>query len=165
MSADTATLLRLPELKNRVLPDVLTFSGGVSEYIYGREPQAYGDLGPELAKAVLAKAQAWGAKIGQPDQGIRATVIGASQYTVQVSGSTIYVEPAGQLPLRNVPVIAPVLDLPRCWMLKPSPKPFETPCSEWTCTRASKRWACATAGKGPPLLRGWMRFAVQWAWA
>ena len=111
MSAETAKLLRLPALKNRELPDVLTFSGGVSEYIYGRESQAYGDLGPELAKAVLAKAQAWGAKIGQPDQGIRATVIGASQYTVQISGSTIYVEPAGQLPLRNVPVIAPLLDL------------------------------------------------------
>jgi ethanolamine utilization protein EutA len=111
MTAETAQLLRLPELTSRSLPDVLTFSGGVSEYIYGREPQAYGDLGPDLAKAVLAKAQAWGAKIGQPDQGIRATVIGASQYTVQISGSTIYVEPAGQLPLRNVPVIAPVLDL------------------------------------------------------
>jgi ethanolamine utilization protein EutA len=106
MSADTAKLLRLPELKHRGLPDVLTFSGGVSEYIYGREPQAYGDLGPQLAQAVLAKAQVWGAKIGQPDQGIRATVIGASQYTVQISGSTIYVEPAGQLPLRNVPVMA-----------------------------------------------------------
>jgi ethanolamine utilization protein EutA len=38
-------------------------------------------------------------------------VIGASQYTVQVSGSTIYVEPATILPLRNVPVIAPHLDL------------------------------------------------------
>jgi ethanolamine utilization protein EutA len=111
MSIETAQLLRLPELTSRSLPDVLTFSGGVSEYIYGREPQAYGDLGPYLAKAVLAKAKAWGANIGQPDQGIRATVIGASQYTVQISGSTIYVEPAGQLPLRNVPVIAPALDL------------------------------------------------------
>ncbi|WP_295502083.1 ethanolamine ammonia-lyase reactivating factor EutA [Limnohabitans sp. Rim8] len=111
MSTDTAKLLRLPELKHRGLPDVLTFSGGVSEYIYGREVQAYGDLGPHLAKAVLAKAQAWGAKIVQPEQGIRATVIGASQYTVQISGSTIYVEPSGQLPVRNVPVIAPVLDL------------------------------------------------------
>lgn len=111
MSIETAQLLRLPELTSRSLPDVLTFSGGVSEYIYGREPQAYGDLGPYLAKAVLAKAKAWGANISQPDQGIRATVIGASQYTVQISGSTIYVEPAGQLPLRNVPVIAPALDL------------------------------------------------------
>jgi ethanolamine utilization protein EutA len=38
-------------------------------------------------------------------------VVGASQYTVQVSGSTIYVAPATLLPLRNVPVIAPALDL------------------------------------------------------
>jgi ethanolamine utilization protein EutA len=46
-----------------------------------------------------------------PEQGIRATVVGASQYTVQVSGSTIFVEPKDTLPLRNVPVVAPKLDL------------------------------------------------------
>src|SRR5262249_60432050 len=42
---------------------------------------------------------------------IRATVIGASQYTTQVSGSTIYVSPLEALPLRNVPVIAPAFAL------------------------------------------------------
>ncbi len=36
-----------------------------------------------------------------------ATVIGASQYTTQVSGSTIYVSPQSILPMRNIPVIAP----------------------------------------------------------
>ena len=41
----------------------------------------------------------------------RATVIGASQYTMQVSGSTIFVSPLKALPLRNVPVIAPALAL------------------------------------------------------
>jgi len=111
MSEKTAQLLRLPALKSQQIPDVLTFSGGVSEYIYGRENVAYGDLGPRLAQAVLSKAKSWGPTLEKPDQGIRATVIGASQYTVQISGSTIYVEPAGQLPLRNVPVIAPVLNL------------------------------------------------------
>lgn len=110
-SGQTLSLLRLPALKGRRLPDVLTFSGGVSEYIYGRQPASFGDLGPLLAQAVLTKAQAWGPRLEVPDQGIRATVIGASQYTVQVSGSTIYVAPEGQLPIRNVPVIAPVLDL------------------------------------------------------
>src|SRR5262249_46813326 len=44
-------------------------------------------------------------------EGIRATVIGASQYTTQVSGSTIYVSPLEALPLRNVPVIAPAFAL------------------------------------------------------
>lgn len=111
LDSTTASLLRLAPMRAQRLPDVVTFSGGVSEYIYGREPQGYGDLGPYLAEAVWAKAQSWGPRLETPDQGIRATVIGASQYTVQVSGSTIYVEPAGQLPLRNVPVIAPILDL------------------------------------------------------
>ena len=44
-------------------------------------------------------------------EGIRATVVGASQYTIQLSGSTIYVSPLDALPLRNVPVIAPALPL------------------------------------------------------
>jgi len=111
LDANTASLLRLPPLLGAKLPDVLTFSGGVSEYIYGREPQGFGDLGPFLAEAVQAQAASWGPRLAVPDQGIRATVIGASQYTVQVSGSTIYVEPSGQLPVRNVPIIAPALDL------------------------------------------------------
>ena len=38
-------------------------------------------------------------------------MVGASQYTTQVSGSTIYVSPMEALPLRNVPVIAPTLPL------------------------------------------------------
>ena len=38
-------------------------------------------------------------------------MVGASQYTIQLSGSTIYVSPLDALPLRNVPVIAPALPL------------------------------------------------------
>jgi ethanolamine utilization protein EutA len=40
-----------------------------------------------------------------PGAGIRATVLGASQFTVQVSGKTIFVSDEGALPLRNVPVV------------------------------------------------------------
>ena len=107
----TAALLRLAPLPGGQHPDVVCFSGGVSEYIYGRESLAHGDLGPALAQAILQRVQAWGPRIEAPDQGIRATVVGASQYTVQVSGSTIFVEPIGLLPLRNVPVITPDLPL------------------------------------------------------
>jgi ethanolamine utilization protein EutA len=89
---------------------VLTFSGGVSEYLYGNEAGAFGDLGPELAAAIRSRAERWGPRIESPAEGIRATVIGASQYTIQVSGSTIFVEPQETLPLRNVPAITP--DLP-----------------------------------------------------
>ena len=107
----TAALLRLPPLRNPRKPDSLTFSGGVSEYLYGRESRGFGDLGAPLARAILARVEGWGARVERPDQGIRATVIGASQYTVQVSGGTIFVEPRKVLPLRNVPVIAPELPL------------------------------------------------------
>jgi ethanolamine utilization protein EutA len=50
-------------------------------------------------------------QLARPAARIRATVIGAAQYTVQVSGSTIFVSPLETLPLRNVPVIAPALPL------------------------------------------------------
>ena len=108
---DTAELLRLEPMQNARPPDVITFSGGVSEYIYGRQTDTFGDLGPRLARAIMARVSAWGPRVEQPDQGIRATVVGASQYTIQVSGSTIFVAPMAILPLRNVPVITPHLPL------------------------------------------------------
>ena len=111
LSAETATLLRLEPLLGARAPDVVCFSGGVSEYIYHRASQSYGDLGPALAHAILQHVRVWGPRIAAPDQGIRATVVGASQYTVQVSGSTVFVEPQATLPLRNLPVITPELPL------------------------------------------------------
>ena len=109
--AEATALLRLDPLRNERRPDVVTFSGGVAEYIYGRESRAFGDLGPQLAQALLARVKAWGPRIETSDQGIRATVVGASQYTIQVSGSTIFVAPQTALPLRNLPVITPALPL------------------------------------------------------
>ncbi|HYS83732.1 MAG TPA: ethanolamine ammonia-lyase reactivating factor EutA [Bradyrhizobium sp.] len=111
LGAEAGALLRLEPLRNERKPDVITFSGGVSEYIYGREDHAFGDLGPLLARAILARIKAWGPRIEPSDEGIRATVIGASQYTIQVSGSTIFVAPQSVLPLRNVPVVTPDLAL------------------------------------------------------
>jgi len=111
VSVATAALLRLDPLRGAQRPDALCFSGGVAEYIHGREPRSHGDLGPALARAILRRARTWGLRIEPPDQGIRATVIGASQYTVQVSGSTICVEPHSLLPLTSLPVITPALAL------------------------------------------------------
>jgi ethanolamine utilization protein EutA len=104
-------LLRLAPLADRAAVEHLTFSGGVSEYVYGREPAAFGDLGPLLAVEIRARIEDWGPQLRQPEEGIRATVIGASQYTTQVSGSTIFVTPLEALPLRNLPVLAPPLPL------------------------------------------------------
>jgi ethanolamine utilization protein EutA len=106
-----AGVLRLPALAARAPIDELTFSGGVAEYIYGRDAETYGDLGVLLAQEIRARAAAFGPRLERASEGIRATVIGASQYTTQVSGSTIYVSPLEALPLRNVPVIAPAFAL------------------------------------------------------
>ena len=93
-------------------PHVITFTGGVSEYIFGREARTFGDIAQPLAARVSAALAASG-KLMDPGQGIRATVIGASQFTVQLSGKTIHLSPRARLPVRNVPVVFPALDLDR----------------------------------------------------
>lgn len=112
-AAATADLLRLDPLPAGPVPDAISFSGGVAEYVYGRDQRDHGDLGPRLAKAIRQRVETWGPELQVAEQGIRATVVGASQYTVQVSGTTIFVEPTSVLPLRNVPVLTPQLPLHR----------------------------------------------------
>ena len=107
----SSSLLRLEALTHAHEISEVTISGGVSEYVYGREKTSFGDLGPMLAGEIRARIQNWGKKLVKPAEGIRATVIGASQYTTQVSGSTIYVWPMDVIPVRNVPVIAPDMSL------------------------------------------------------
>ena len=57
MDADTPSYLRMNPLLDHTKPELLTFSGGVSEYFYGRESKAYGDLGPMLAVAARKRAE------------------------------------------------------------------------------------------------------------
>lgn len=84
--------------------DGILFSGGVSEYIYSREARSFGDLGPYLGRAIRAESEKRGFNILEAGEGIRATVIGASQYTVQLSGETIFIPPSMTLPVRNLRV-------------------------------------------------------------
>src|SRR5262249_1592720 len=90
-----------------------SFSGGVAESIFGGDSKSFGDLGLLLAQEIRARVEQRSLRLVRPDARIRATVIGASQYTMQVSGSTIFVAPLDVLPLRNVPVIAPAMALER----------------------------------------------------
>jgi ethanolamine utilization protein EutA (predicted chaperonin) len=85
----------------------ITFSGGVAEYVYGREAERYGDLGPDVADAIKSALQdgrmpAQAVPLGE---GIRATVLGASQFSVQLSGNTVHISDPAVLPLRNLPVV------------------------------------------------------------
>jgi len=90
--------------------DGVLFSGGVSEYVYGREASVFGDLGPYLGREVRNEAERRGFAVLDAGEGIRATVIGASQYTVQLSGETIHVPAAAQLPVRNLRVFVVRVD-------------------------------------------------------
>jgi ethanolamine utilization protein EutA len=104
---ETVKLLRTPPLSYRGKIDAITFSGGVSEFIYGHNPGDFGDLGVLLAKEVKQRVERLGIPVLEPTARIRATVIGASQYTIQLSGSTIFVDPLDSVPVRNVPVVVP----------------------------------------------------------
>jgi len=105
------SLMRLPPLSYRGEIDAIMFSGGVSEFIYRREKTSFGDLGPLLADEINRRLQELGVLIIEPTARIRATVIGASQYTIQVSGNTIFITPEDAVPVRNVPVVAPEFKL------------------------------------------------------
>jgi ethanolamine utilization protein EutA len=103
--------MRLGALADVQVVKHVVFSGGVSEYLSGAGGDA-GDIGRDLARQLSILTKSYGMEVLPARQGIRATVVGASQYTVQVSGSTIYLDPEGCLPLRNLSVIVPDFDLP-----------------------------------------------------
>jgi ethanolamine utilization protein EutA len=98
-----------------LLPDLdgvdgVMFSGGVAEYVYQRETRDFGDLGRLLGLALRRKLDAgalpW--PLLPPGECIRATALGASEYSVQLSGNTIYIsDPGTLLPRRNLQVLQP----------------------------------------------------------
>src|SRR5436309_14304311 len=80
----------------------IVFSGGVSEHVYDRDPNAYGDIGPELGQNMRAYLQKLPKGVlREPAEGIRATVIGAGEYTIQASGNTSYVSNLSALPVHG----------------------------------------------------------------
>jgi ethanolamine utilization protein EutA len=107
-----ARSLHLTEpLARHVAPVALTFSGGVAEYMFGRESEEFGDIAKPLADALAQElSRRSGLSLIDPGQRIRATVIGASQFAVQVSGKTIYLPDPYVLPVRNVPVVPIAVD-------------------------------------------------------
>jgi ethanolamine utilization protein EutA len=119
--AETMADLLLNEIKNPTpqlhltdpLPslegiDAVMFSGGVGEYVYGREDRDFGDLGRRLGLALRARLSSLPWKLLPAGECIRATAFGASEYSVQLSGNTVYVSQPGELlPRRNLQVLQP----------------------------------------------------------
>ena len=90
--------------------DGVMFSGGVGEYLYGREDRDFGDMGRRLGRAIRSRVDSgalpW--PLLPAGECIRATALGASEYSVQLSGNTSYITKPGELlPRRNLQVLQP----------------------------------------------------------
>ena len=88
----------------------MMFSGGVAEYVYDREQRDFNDMGKRLGTAIRRKIDAgrfpW--TLLPARECIRATALGASEYSVQLSGNTSFISnPGVLLPKRNLQVLSP----------------------------------------------------------
>lgn len=83
---------------------VISFSGGVADCIEkDLPPLAFGDIGPELGRAIRESRLCKGEYILGTET-IRATVIGAGCYSTTLSGSTVFYRNV-QFPMKNLPVV------------------------------------------------------------
>ena len=94
-------------IKEDIVLDGITFSGGVADVVYnpeGRDSFEYGDIGVLLGRAINRCEIFNKVKRYQAVETIRATVVGAGTHTTEVSGSTIRAE-SDCLPIQNIPVV------------------------------------------------------------
>jgi ethanolamine utilization protein EutA len=84
--------------------DEYSFSGGIAELMYG-EVGNYDDIGQILADQINSLTPSLSAAVIEPDNKIRATVIGAGAYSLSISGSSGFMDDKITFPIRNVPVI------------------------------------------------------------
>ena len=83
--------------------DVISFSGGVADCIETEQPWlAFGDMGPELGRAIRESRLCQGAYM-LGEETIRATVIGAGCHSAQLTGSTVFHQNV-EFPMKNLPV-------------------------------------------------------------
>jgi ethanolamine utilization protein EutA len=90
--------------------DGVMASGGVAEYVYDREDRDFGDMGRRFGQALRKRLDAgvlpW--PLLPAGECIRATALGASEYSVQLSGNTSTItNPGALLPRRNLQVLQP----------------------------------------------------------
>ena len=86
-------------------PDIVMFSGGVAA-CFGEEENLfrYGDIGILLAQAIRKNEAFRRAAVTDARETMRATVIGAGNYSMNISGSTIEYT-TKPFPLKNIPVV------------------------------------------------------------
>ncbi|MFB3883868.1 MAG: ethanolamine ammonia-lyase reactivating factor EutA [Thermodesulfobacteriota bacterium] len=112
LSAFTQRLMESPPLQYQGPIDMILFSGGVAEYIYGHEKTDFGDLGAYLGEGIKERIfdSPFRPMLEEPAERIRATVMGAAQYSLQVSGNTIFLSSPAVLPKRNLQVVKVLME-------------------------------------------------------
>lgn len=104
------TVSRKGKLLRKETPiELVSFSGGVSDYIYFHEEEKeiyrYGDIGILLGRAIRKRFEKSHLELMVPKETIMATVVGAGTQTMELSGSTITF--TGNLfPIKNLPIVA-----------------------------------------------------------
>ena len=84
--------------------DSYSFSGGIAEMFYGSD-ETFDDIGVMLAEEIKTLVEEKGLQVVEPENKIRATVIGAGAFSLSVSGSTTFFDENIDLPVDNVPVL------------------------------------------------------------
>ena len=106
-------LMMTEDIEIQVPIDGYSFSGGVSEMIYdmGVDTKSdnisnpYNDIGRYLAEEIKDLIEEYKLPIIEPENKIRATVIGAGAFSLSISGSTCYYDESIELPVENIPVV------------------------------------------------------------
>jgi ethanolamine utilization protein EutA len=97
-------LMMAEDLDFSIPIDEISFSGGVAEMFYGSE-DSFDDIGKYLAEEIRILVEDLETPIVEPENKIRATVIGAGAFSLSISGSTTYYDENIDLPIENIPVL------------------------------------------------------------
>ncbi|MGG1658957.1 ethanolamine ammonia-lyase reactivating factor EutA [Brevibacillus sp. NRS-1366] len=101
-----------PHLRDAYPVEELTVSGGVGQLMMGppvnsmADTSRYGDFGPLLGYVLQQEREkgAYPVRWNDPEQTVRATVIGAGMQSTEISGSTVHIKPE-LLPIKNIPIL------------------------------------------------------------
>ncbi|MDR0308916.1 MAG: ethanolamine ammonia-lyase reactivating factor EutA, partial [Coriobacteriales bacterium] len=105
-------MLTIKDMPLATQPDFIMFSGGVADIYYRQsicdeDVFRYQDMGVILAEELRNSsvfANSTTIVVAEPEETIRATVVGAGSHTANISGTTVTFDREA-LPLKNVPVI------------------------------------------------------------
>lgn len=112
LSKDTEKLF-ISEIFEEFKVDYISFSGGIGEYVGKIHEEIsleyalkHNDIGPLLGNSISEVFGEYKERLLSPKEKIRATVIGAGNHSLTISGSTIAFDKS-VLPLKNIPIIKP----------------------------------------------------------